>query len=110
MGKLEEVKMKTRLIIEVETRDITDDMLPVIEEAIGMDDADITEDMKKDINDYQKDWVKAIHEDVVSEIERYIKDEFEEQFLDNLEEESVDGWDDFADYGIGVTIHRDDAR
>jgi hypothetical protein len=96
--------MKTKLVIEIETRDITDEDLPVLEEEIGIEEKDLSKESKE----YRKDWVKAIHQDVITHIEKYLEDDFEEQFLDNLEEESVDGWDTLEDYGIKVTVSRKD--
>lgn len=92
--------MRTKLIIEIESRDITSEQLPMLEDDIG--NKEISEDSKE----YRKEWVEAIHKDIIEYINNYFNGQFEDEFLENLQEESVDGWESFEDYGIKVIVKR----
>ena len=93
--------MKTRLIIDIETEERVG-ILP--EEGKSEDDYS-----QEELEKFRKEYSKDLNDAVVKEIESYFEKDgwFEEQFLDGLEELSCEGFENFKDYGIKISISKD---
>jgi hypothetical protein len=93
--------MKTKLILEIET----EERIGILPEE-GKSEDDYT---KEELDKFRIEYSRDLNNAVVKEIEKYFEKDgwFEEQFLDGLEELSCEGFDDFKDYGIKISISKE---
>lgn len=90
--------MKTRLVIEIESPDIMNKVIPFNENEEPEEDETIIEQRRKEM-------AVDIHKAVVDKIKDM--DSFEEEFIEGLEELYIEDWDDLSDYGIKIKINVD---
>ncbi len=89
--------MKTKLTIEIETKD-----------TYGVwEDADKTAEdyTKAELEKYDKQYTKDIHKAVVQHIKNLTGEDLEEGLLDgSMEELVIEGWETLEDYGIKIKV------
>ena len=93
--------MKTKVIIQVKTMDVKD--CKVLPEE-GKSEDDFTEE---ELKICRKDYCEDLHKEVVKIVQRYGIHDWENEILEHLEEMYVEGWDDYTDYGIDITVSKE---
>jgi hypothetical protein len=99
-----EAKMKTKFVIEVETKD---------HYGVWPDHEKTEEDYtKEELKKHQEEFTKGIHKAVVEFFERFSEEDIEEQLLEStyLDDYSIEGWDDMEDYGIKITVKKQEGE
>lgn len=79
--------MKTRLVIEVETKDQYE-VFP--EDGQCEEDFD-TDEKKLELKEFQEAYPLSLHQEVTDKIKKYFKHDFEENFIDDMEENFIEG-------------------
>lgn len=91
--------MKTRILIELETKD---DYKVLLEE--GDVEEEYNDQQKAKLITLRKGFAKGLHEKVRDLIlETFESDYFGEEVMDSMDEYYVEGWDNLSDYGITIT-------
>lgn len=92
--------MKTKIIVEIETKDKYD-VLP--EEGETEEDY---KNKKDELRKFREEYAKGIHKSIIDYIKNVLGDGLEESFMDSsyFEEYYIDSWDEFDDYGIKVKL------
>jgi len=97
--------MKTKLIIEIETKD-NYDVLPEVGQSEEEDFKG--EEKQKELKKFREKYTKDLHNSVIKYVEKVCKDDFEDNFLDILEFEElyIEGWDELDEYGIKIKVEK----
>ena len=89
--------MKTKLIIEVETKDTYK-----VWEDVDKSEEDYT---KEELEKYRKEYTEGLHNAIVEYLKKSFRDDGVENFWDSsyAEEYVIEDWDD-SDYGIKIKV------
>jgi hypothetical protein len=93
-----EENMKTKITIEIETKDVQTNIFP---EEGKVEELDYD---PKELADFQKSFPADVNKSIVADIENYVEEHLEEHWLDNLEELSIEGWESFDDYDVKIKV------